>query len=91
MTIEELLQKLHINAEPMQNENGSWTIELANSNEYSKYYTKLDSCDFLEEDDEASQVAIDTSTIQYVNDDFTITLIANFDTNEYKMVIREMQ
>jgi len=90
MSLDELLRQLNIDKEPVQNDNGSWTIDLDDSNEYSRYYTKLDKSDLVEEDDEASQVSVETSSIQYVNDDFTLTLLANFETEEYKLIIREM-
>ena len=46
--------------------------------------------DFLEEDEEASQVSIETSSIQFVNDNWALTLLANFETDEYKLIIREL-
>lgn len=91
MSIQDLLKELRIeNKEPYENENGSYTIDLDNSNEYSRYYSKLDKSDMFEEDEEASQVSIETSSIQYLSDDFIVTLMANFDTDEYKLIIREI-
>jgi len=90
MELKELLRELHIDKEPIENENGSYTIDLDNSNEFARYYSKLDKAEFLEEDEEASQVTANTRSIQFVNDEYTITLIGNFDTDEYKMIIRKM-
>jgi len=91
MDINELLNRLNITKEPVRNDNGSFTIDIDNSNEYSSYYSKLNKADFLEQDDEASQVSIETSSIQFLSDDFTITLLADFDNDSYKMIIREME
>ena len=90
MNLDDLLRDLNITAEPTENENGSYNIDLENSNEYSRYYSKLDKADFLEEDEEASQVSIETSSIQFVNDEWALTLLANFETDEYKLIIREL-
>ena len=90
MSIEELLDELNIDKEPIENENGSYTIDLDSSNEFAKYSSKLDKSDLLEEDQEASNIGLETSSVQYVSDDFTVTMLANFETEEYKMIIREM-
>lgn len=95
MSIDELLDELNIDKEPKENENGSWTIDLDNSNEYDRYASKLRKAEdrgIIEEDQEASQAGIETSSIQYINDDedIVLTLMANFDLDEYKLIIREL-
>ncbi len=90
MNLDDLLRDLRIDKEPTENENGSYNIDLDDSNEYSRYYSKLDKADFLEEDEEASQVSIETSSIQFINDEWALTLLANFDTDEYKLIIRKL-
>ena len=90
MSLEELLRELNIDKDYIENENGSYTIELDNSNEYSRYYTRIDKSGLFEEDEEASQITIDTSTLQFINDDFVLTLMGNFDTDEYSLIIREL-
>ena len=90
MNLDDLLGDLRIDKEPTENEDGSCNIALDDSNEYSRYYSKLDKADFLEEDEAASQVSIETSSIQFVNDEWALTLLANFDTDEYKLIIREL-
>ena len=92
MTLDELLAQLRIDKEPVENDNGSYTIDLMDSNEYAKYYSRLDKSDLLFLDDEASQGDVDTSSLQYLTDeeDFVITLLANFESEEYKIIIREL-
>lgn len=95
MSIDKLLDKLNIDKEPKENENGSWTIDLDNSNEYDRYASKLRKAEnrgIIEEDQEASQAGIETSSIQYINDaeNIVLTLMANFDLDEYKLIIREL-
>ena len=95
MSVDELLSELNIDKEPEENENGSWTIDLDNSTEYDRYASKLRKAEdrgILEEDQEASQAGIETSSIQYVSEDedLVLTLLANFDLDEYKLIIREL-
>lgn len=96
MSIDELLEKLNIYEEAIENENGSFTIELADSNQFDKFASKLRKSDLLEEDQEASQITDDVVSVQYLSDDskieedFVLTLIANFDVEEYKLVIRKL-
>ena len=90
-TIDDLLRDLNIDADYTENENGSFTIDLVDSNEYSRYYSKIDKSEDFEEDEEASQVTAETSSIQFINDDYILTLIANWDEpEEYKLVIRKI-
>ena len=95
MSVDELLSELNIDKEPEENENGSWTIDLDNSTEYDRYASKLRKAEdrgILEEDQEVSQAGIETSSIQYVSEDedLVLTLLANFDLDEYKLIIREL-
>ena len=45
--------------------------------------------DELEEDAESSQITSGPSSIQYVGDLYTVTLLADFEADTYKLVIRE--
>lgn len=90
MTIDELLKKLRIEKEPIENSNGSYTIDLDDSNDYTRFYSRIINSNLFDEDDESSQVGIETSSIQFINDDFTLTLLGNWEVNEYKLIIRNM-
>lgn len=88
MTVEELLSKLKINNN-YKEVTDAYEIEISNSDEYGKIYSKLDKSSIISEDDAGSSVSIDNSTIKYVTDDATITmyLIADFDNDTYKLKI----
>lgn len=90
MTLDELLKKLRIEKEPIENSNGSYTIDLDDSNDYTRFYSRIINSNLFDEDDESSQVGIETSSIQFINDDFTLTLLGNWEVNEYKLIIRNM-
>ena len=87
--MEELLQQLGIKETPNESNNGIYVIDIKDSNEYGVYYSRLDRSPLLDEDEESSNVTIEGSTIVYISDDYTLTLIADFASDQYKLTIRE--
>ena len=85
----ELLKQIGIDAEPVKGENGSYNIDIKDSNEYGRYFSKLDKSDLVEEEQDASSVNFENSSIQFTNDDYTLTLIADFENDTYSLNIRE--
>lgn len=86
--MEEFLKSIGITDEGNFTDDGSYVIDIDGSNNYGKYVSKLDRCDELEEDAESSQITDGPGSIQYVNDEFTVTLLSDFDQDLYKLVIR---
>lgn len=87
--MEQLLKEIGISEIPQQSNDGTYIIDIRDSNDYGKYYSKLDRSDLLDEDEESSNVTVDGSTIVYISDDYTLTLIADFASDQYKLTIRE--
>ena len=61
--MEELLQQIGIKETPNESNDGTYVIDIKDSNEYGVYYSKLDRSSLLDEDEESSNVTIDGSTI----------------------------
>ena len=87
--MEELLRQLGIDAEPVKGENGSYNIDIEDSNEYGRYFSKLDKSDIVEEEQDASSVNFENSSIQFTNEQYTLTLLADFENDTYYLNIRE--
>lgn len=87
--MEELLRQLGIDAEPVKGENGSYNINIEDSNEYGRYFSKLDKSDIVEEEQDASSVNFENSSIQFTNEKYTLTLLADFENDTYSLNIRE--
>lgn len=87
--MEELLRQLGIDAEPVKGENGSYNIDIEDSNEYGRYFSKLDKSDIVEEEQDASSVNFENSSIQFTNEQYTLTLLADFENDTYSLNIRE--
>ena len=85
----ELLKQIGIDAEPVKGEDGSYNIDIEDSNEYGRYFSKLDKSDLVEEEQDASSVNFENSSIQFTNDKYTLTLIADFENDTYSLNIRE--
>ena len=85
----ELLKQIGIDAEPVKAEDGNYNIDIEDSNEYGKYFSKLDKSDLVEEDQDASSVNFENSSIQFVNDEYTLNLIAEFENDTYSLSIIE--
>ena len=85
----ELLKQIGIDAEPVKAEDGNYNIDIEDSNEYGKYFLILVKSDLVEEDQDASSVNFENSSIQFVNDEYTLTLIADFENDTYSLSIRE--
>jgi len=88
--MEEFLRKLGIVDSITKTDEGC-TVDLPDSDAYAKTYSKLDKSNLLEEDDENSQITLDNSSIQYISTDdkYTLTLLADFDGDVYKLNVRE--
>lgn len=83
------LRKLGIHQEGEFTDDGNYVIELEDDDEYAKVYSLLDKSNELEEDEDASQLTNDNSSVQYVNDKYTITLLADYDSDQYALICRE--
>lgn len=69
--------------------NNTYVIDISDSNTYGKYYSILDRSDIIEEDTESSSINVDNSNIQFINDDYVLTLIADFENSLYKLTVKE--
>ena len=87
--MEEFLKELGITKEPTQSDDGTLVIEISNSNEYAKYYSLLEKSDLVDEDETSSQLTLEASSIQYVGDEYIITLMSDLEADTYQLTIKE--
>ncbi len=88
--MEEFLKELGITKQGRKNENGYYVIDIDDSNEFGKIFSRLDKSDLVDEDEESSSITLDSANITYLSDDYTITLMADFENDtDYKLVMRE--
>lgn len=88
--MEEFLKRLGITDEGLLSDDGTYVIEIPDSNKYAKYYSILERTDIVEEDESSSQLTSSASSIQYSNELYTITLMSDFDEDIYRLTIKEI-
>lgn len=91
MSIEELLNKLNINLTGNQSKN-SYIIDIPNSDEYGRIYSKLDKSDIVEEYEENQMITEQGSSLMYevVDEDYIINLIADWSSDRYQLIINQL-
>lgn len=88
--MEEFLKELGITKPGRKNENGFYVIDIDDSDEFGRIFSRLDKSDLVDEDEESSSITLDSANITYLGDDYTITLMADFENDtDYKLVMRE--
>jgi len=87
--MEEFLKKLGIYKSGEFTDDGNYVIELQDDDEYAKIYSLLDKNNNLTENEDASQLTQDNASIQYFNDDYTLTLLSDYESEQYALIVRE--
>lgn len=88
--MKELLQKLGITQPGYYSSSDTYVIDFENADQYSKAFSKLDRSDLVEEIQDSSISNVTVSNVLYVNNDYSLNLIANFEDDEYKLVVHSM-
>jgi len=90
MYMEKFLSDIGIEQVGHYTNNNSYVIDIEDSDEYGKFYSRFDKSGLVEEDDDASTITLHNSNIIFRSDDFQFNLIADFDQDTYKLVAREL-
>lgn len=86
MDEKEFLKSIGITNSGSYDSNRNYVIELNDSNDIGRMYSKLDASDDVDEDNSRSKISYTNSQIVFVNDDFDITLISDFDSDDYRLI-----
>lgn len=88
--MKELLNKLGITQAGYFSKNKSYIIDFEDDKEYNKAFSRIDKSNLLEEDPDTSVINTNVSNIVYTNDNFILNMIADFDSDTYKLVVKEI-
>lgn len=88
--MKELLSKIGITQPGHFSKDDNYVIDLENSEEFNKAFSKLDKSSEVEENDDASVVNLNVTNIMYVSDDYSFNLIADFEQDTYKLVVSKI-
>lgn len=86
--MEEFLKSLGITAAGEYTKHGAYIIDIADYDEYGKYFSILENSE-LEEVQDTAQITVHTTNITYANDSYQILLQADLDEDIYKLVVTE--
>lgn len=87
--MKEYLQSLGITEEGKMSSDGTYVIDIPDSMTYGKYFSKLDKAEDLEELEDSSTLTLNNSNIVFTSVNYYISLIANFDDDTYRLVVKE--
>ena len=86
MDEKEFLKSIGITASGTYDSHANYVIELADSNDIGRMYSKLDANKDVVEDNSRSKMSYTSSQVVFINDDFDVTLISDFDSDDYKLI-----
>ena len=87
--MKELLNKIGIVQVGYYSNSNTYVIDLEDSNEYNKVFSKLDKSDLVEEVEDSSVSNVSVSNVMYTSDSYSLNLIADFDNDNYKLVVHK--
>lgn len=88
--MKDLLDKIGIKEAGYFSSEDNYIIDFEDADAYNKAFAKLDNSSLIEENSDSSLITSNISNILYLNRDFSLNLIANFETDEYKLVVTEL-
>lgn len=89
--MEKLLRELNIYLEGSYSKDGSYIIDIYDSDDFGRIYSLLDNNRDIEELESNSLLNTHSANISYLYGDYQLTLIADFDEDLYKLVITEYE
>ena len=87
----EFLDKLGIKFPGRYEDNGDYVVDIENSNDYSKVYSILDKSNEIHELEDDSVFDVEKNTLNYEAEKYDITLQADLEGDEYKLIISEKE
>ena len=88
--IKDTLKKRGIMREGNKTSNGSYVIDLEDSNDFGRFYSLLDKNDDVEELGDNTINNTHTISLIYMYEGLHINLTADFDSDEYRVVVKDI-
>lgn len=89
--MDEFLKKVGITKSGEYSQDGSYVVDIDDYDEYGKFYSILDKSDLVDEVVESSQLTIHTTSLLYMSDEYQISLLADLDNDQYKLVVTDFE
>lgn len=88
--IEDIIQDLNIK-DGEYSKDGSYVVNLEDSDEFGRVFSRLDRNEDYEELTENSLISLFDTSLIWLKDNFQINLIADLTQDSYKLVITEIE
>lgn len=89
--MESVLRELNIYLDGDYAKDGSFVVDIYDSDDFGRIYSLLDNNKDVEELSESSLLNQRSANVLYLYDDYQITLVADFDEDLYKLVVTEYE
>lgn len=89
--MKDLLKEIGITQSGYYSGDDNYIIDLENSEEFNKVFSKLQKCDFIEENEDSSVVNLEVSNVLYIGEGYSFNLIADFKQDLYKLVVTNLE
>lgn len=87
----DFLSEIGIDNEGEFTSSGNYIVDIEDSDEFNRIFSKLDKSDLVDENEESSVVNVDVTNILYFSAKYSLNLIADFKQDVYKLVITDLE
>lgn len=88
--IKDILKEIGIVREGSLTKNGSYTIDIEDSDDFGRFYSILDKSSKVEEMEDNAINNVHTISLVYLYKDILINLTADFDGDKYTLIAKEI-
>lgn len=87
--MKEFLSQLNINNPGTLTDDDEYVVEIPDSNEYSRIFSKIENSDIVREVEDDSVFDIDNNTLYFESEDYELELNADLENDVYSLVVRK--
>ena len=87
----DFLSQIGINNDGELTSSGNYIVDIEDSDEFNRIFSKLDKSDLVDENEDSSVVNVDVTNILYFSDKYSLNLIADFKQDIYKLVVTDLE
>ena len=89
--MKDFLSQMDIHNEGEFTSSGNYIVDIEDSDEFNRIFSKLDKSDLVDENEDSSVVNLDVTNILYFSDKYSLNLIADFKQDIYKLVVTDLE
>ena len=87
--MKEFLRSLGINQEGHESDDGVYIVNIEDSNEYSKVFSKLENSDQVHEVEDDSVFDLEKNVLYFESESYDLELYADLEEDSYELIVRQ--